>query len=158
MSYFKNPYDKNTEKQKWQRFYYYNNKYVVDDICELIGVVENGKSVHIKEFRKKNKPRKKKEKQTLDIRTYEELNKTVIDKDYPQPDKNGIINEDNKYIYYKDKVWSKLRDRYLNPQWNDSKGQFYVALSYRVENKENNVKYVDKNGFSYIVEKYYITK
>lgn len=62
MSYFKNPYDKNTEKQKWQRFYYYNNKYVVDDICELIGVVENGKSVHIKEFRKKNKPRRKKGK------------------------------------------------------------------------------------------------
>ena len=157
MSNFINPYNKKTETQKWQRFYYYSRTYYVEDIQELLAICEEGKYTHIAEFRKKNKPRKKKENKTLDIRTYEQLNKTVIDKDYPTPDKNGILKQDDRYIFYKDKVWSKLRDKYLNQQWNSSKKQYYVALSYRVENKDNK-KYVDKNGFSYDIVKYYITK
>lgn len=157
MSNFINPYNRNTDKNKWNRFYYYNKTYYVEDIQELLAICEEGKSNHIAQFRKKNKPRKKKENKTLDIRTYEQLNKTIIDKDYPTPDKKGILKQDDRYIFYVDKVWSKLRDRYLNPQWNEGKGQFYVALSYKVENKDNK-KYVDKNGNSYNIVKYYITK
>jgi hypothetical protein len=40
--------------------------------------------------------------------------KTYVDLEYPTYDKEGIISIDNYYVYYKDKVWSKNFDKYIN--------------------------------------------
>ena len=38
---------------------------------------------------------------------------TYKDLPYPTYDKEGIIKEDDNYVYYKDKIWSKTYDKYL---------------------------------------------
>ena len=82
-------------------------------------------------YKKNRKPREEKEK------TIEELNVTIynFDMDY---DKDGILNENKTYVFYKDKVYSKERFKYLNIIKSKKYGN-YIRLN---SGEYNNYKYV----------------
>tara|TARA_R100000654_G_scaffold17460_3_gene36556 strand:+ start:4739 stop:5119 length:381 start_codon:yes stop_codon:yes gene_type:complete len=44
-------------------------------------------------------------------------------------DKEGIIDEDDKYVYYKDKVWSKMFQGYMKTYYEKRKDRYYVRLT-----------------------------
>lgn len=74
---------------------------------------------------------------------------------YETSDPNGIIKTNDRYIFYKDKVWSKSQDRYLKPI-TDSKGRYVLIYNcnYRYVNKKCININPDKSTRVY--EKYYI--
>jgi hypothetical protein len=129
-----NPYILSTEKQKYYRFNYYSK------ICktelsydEIIVMCENpNKNKRI--YPKNRKKATYKYKETF-IATY------------PTPCPNNIIDENDKYIFYKDKVWTKLRDKYLVIHSSKKDGH-YCRLNYWNEElkKYEGVKYLIPNN------------
>ena len=75
----------------------------------------NEKSLYLKEYYKLSKERKKNKyiksgDYTKDkIEESKKINEDVLN----TYDKDNILKEDEDYIYYKDKIWSKSRDHYL---------------------------------------------
>jgi len=110
---FNNPYMSGT--QQYNTYRYFCKAYPNKSYEEIKYIVDNWSYKTKRHYTKHNKSFDN----TNGKPTYKEL-------EYPTYDPNGIIKSDIRYVYYKDKVWSKGQDRYLKPI-NDSKGT-YVLL------------------------------
>tara|TARA_R110000824_G_scaffold256631_4_gene445636 strand:- start:1465 stop:1845 length:381 start_codon:yes stop_codon:yes gene_type:complete len=48
-------------------------------------------------------------------------------------DEEGIIDEDDKYVFYKDKVWSKMFQGYMRIYYEKRKKRYYVKIFDRID-------------------------
>ena len=110
---YNNPYPSKT--QQYSTYRYLSKRYPDKSNEEIKDIVDNWNYKYKRHYTKCNK-------------TLDNTNGKIAYKDleYPTHDPNGIIKSDERYVYYKDKVWSKGQDRYLKPI-KDSKGM-YVLL------------------------------
>ena len=136
-----------TEKRKYHTFRYFTLRFPNMSKEEKIKISENEsrykKYSHIKDPITQNK-------RLITIRR--NYGNNYI---YETSDPNGIIKTNDRYIFYKDKVWSKSQDRYLKPITN-SKGHYVLIYNcnYRYVNRKCININPDKSTRMY--EKYYI--
>ncbi len=119
-----NPY----KKDKYERSRYFRYRYAMnvhklnhDDCIKYANTDCNMERKKIAGTYDNGKPRKSKY-----IPNHKIHYESVIDPNYPVPDKNNILSETKAYIFYKDKVWSKCRDHYLRIQ--NTKTTKYVMI------------------------------
>lgn len=127
---YNNPYSPKTDRQSYARYYYaFTKKLLCHEDCIKYATSQSFR-YKITEYKKNRKQRQQK-KEPVD------LNKVVynFDLDY---DKEGILNEDKYYIFYKDKVYSKERFKYLNIIESTKYGN-YIRLN---SGDYNNYKYI----------------
>lgn len=142
---YDNPYlsspNNKLERQKYYTFRHFTKKYPNKlSRDEIIKICENRDYERYEIYRNEEVVRKRLATMNKNIR----MNQTeTFDHSYPEADKEGILEENKRYILYKDKVWSKGQDRYLKPITN-SKG-IYCLLYTRLSDNERRY------------EKYYIT-
>ena len=121
---YNNPYDSRKQRQEYARYYYaFTKKLLYHEDCIKYATCQSFR-YKITEYKKNRKQRQ----QTQPKPNLVDLNKVVynfIDDDY---DKEGIINEDKYYIFYKNKVYSKERFKYLSVMKNNKEGN-YVLLN-----------------------------
>ncbi len=130
---YDNPYNSRDNKKEYARYYYaFTKKLLSHDDC-LRYVHNPCFRYSVCNYKKNRKQREPKEK------TIEDLNVVVynFDLDY---DKDGIISEDKYYVFYKDKVYSKERFKYLNVIKSTKYGD-YIRLN---SGEYNNYKYIVK--------------
>jgi hypothetical protein len=133
---YDNPYNSKDYKTEYARYYYaFTKKLLSHDDC-LRYVNDSNFRRNICNYKKNRKQREQREQKE---KTIEELNVTVynFDLDY---DKDGIISEDKTYVFYKDKVYSKERFKYLNVIKSNKYGD-YIRLN---SGTYNNYKYIVK--------------
>jgi len=122
---YNNPYDSKKQRQEYGRYYYaFTKKLLYHEDCIKYATSESFR-YKIAEYKKNRKQRQKRQPTQPNL---VDLNKVVynfIDDDY---DKEGIINEDKYYIFYKNKVYSKERFKYLSVMKNNKEGN-YVLLN-----------------------------
>lgn len=128
---YDNPYISGT--QQYNTYRYFCKKYPEKSYEEIKNIVDNWSYKHKCHYSKYPKCNNN----TSGKPTYKEL-------EYPTYDQDGIIEIDERYVYYVDKVWSKGQDRYLKPM-NSSKGQYLLLYN---KDTNDNRKY----------RKYYINK
>jgi hypothetical protein len=131
---YDNPFDSRDNRTEYYRYYYaFKKKLLSHDDCLRYVYNENFRYsvTNYKKNRKEREQREQKEK------TIEDLNVVVynFDMDY---DKDGIIREDKTYVFYKDKIYSKERFKYLNVIKSKKYGD-YIRLN---SGTYNNYKYV----------------
>jgi len=120
--YIMNPYSTSTsiEKKKYYKFYYYCKickiELTYDEIIERCENLKPNDRMY---------PEKRKGKSGEKI----SYKKVGFYTHYPTPCPNNIIDENDKYIFYKDKVWTKLRDKYLVIHKSKQDGN-YCRLNY----------------------------
>jgi hypothetical protein len=128
---YNNPYDSKKQRQEYARYYYaFTKKLLYHEDCIKYATSQSFR-FKIAKYKKNRKPRQPTQLKQVD------LNKVVynFDLDY---DKEGIINEDKYYIFYKNKVYSKERFKYLNIIKSAKYGD-YIRLN---SGTYNNYKYV----------------
>lgn len=130
---YNNPYHSKKQKTEYARYYHaFTKKLLCHEDCIMYATSQafRYKSTEYKQNRKQRQ-----EKENVN------LNKVVynFDNDY---DKEGIINTDKYYIYYKDKVYSKERFKYLSVMKNNKEGR-YVLLN---AGTYHNYKYILTGG------------
>ena len=112
---YDNPYISGT--QQYNTYRYFCKKFPDKSYEEIKNIVDNWSykyKCHYSKYPKCNN-------NTSGKPTYKEL-------EYPTYDQDGIIKSDNRYVYYKDKVWSKGQDKYLMPK-TDSQGTHVLLWS-----------------------------
>lgn len=127
---YNNPYDSKKQKTEYSRYYYaFTKKLLYHEDCIKYATSESFR-YKIAKYKPNRKPRPPNPKPV-------NLNKVVynFDIDY---DKEGIINEDKYYIFYKNKVYSKERFKYLNIIKSQKYGD-YIKLN---SGDYDNYKYV----------------
>ena len=100
---YTNPYSSKLERYKYDGYYYaIKVKNLNHDRAIEYAELSNkfGRKKYLNEMPSTRKPN------NIKHLTYQDL-------PYPTYSKEGIINEDDYYIYYKDKIWSKSYDKYL---------------------------------------------
>jgi len=118
MKYYNNPYSTITEKRKYHYYYYaYTKKSLCEEDC-----LKYAESI---KFRIQSKKYATRETRAAlikdDTPIYLECND--IDNSY---DQEGIIDENKWYVFYKDKVYSKERYKYLNIHRTKKYGNYVV--------------------------------
>lgn len=127
---YNNPYDSKKQKTEYSRYYYaFTKKLLYHEDCIKYATSQSFR-YKIAKYKPNRKPRPPNPKPV-------NLNKVVynFDIDY---DKEGIINEDKYYIFYKNKVYSKERFKYLNIIKSQKYGD-YIKLN---SGDYDNYKYV----------------
>tara|TARA_B100000424_G_C22923802_1_gene491460 strand:+ start:642 stop:1049 length:408 start_codon:yes stop_codon:yes gene_type:complete len=125
---YNNPYSVKTDRSSYARYYYaFTKKLLCHEDC-IKYATSQAFRYKITEYKKNRKQRQPKPV---------DLNKVVynFDLDY---DKDGILKQDKYYIFYKDKVYSKERFKYLNIIKSAKYGD-YIRLN---SGTYNNYKYV----------------
>ena len=126
-----NPYHSAYQRQEYHRYYYYTHrsskKYTEDELTKLCENPNN----NTKYYPPNSRPKKYKQNKG-------------ISPSYPTPDKEGQLKENDQYIFYRDKVWSKLRDKYLKVHCPKKQGKYC------------HLNIFDKEKNTYIGEKYFI--
>lgn len=129
---YNNPYDSKKQKTEYSRYYYaFTKKLLYHEDCIKYATSESFryKIAKYKKNRKQRQPNPKPKPVNLNKVVYN------FDIDY---DKEGIINEDKYYIFYKNKVYSKERFKYLNIIKSQKYGD-YIKLN---SGDYDNYKYV----------------
>lgn len=115
---YNNPYSVKTDRPSYARYYYaFTKKLLCHEDCIKYATSESFR-IKITKYKQNRKPRQEKKVEPNEV-VYN------FDNDY---DKEGIINTDKYYIFYKDKVYSKDRFKYLNILKNNKEGN-YVLLN-----------------------------
>ncbi len=130
---YNNPYNVKNNRQAYARYYYaFTKKLLCHEDCIKYATSECFR-IKITDY-KKNRKQRQKQKENFDPN---DPNKTYynFENDY---DKDGIINTDKYYIFYKDKVYSKERFKYLNIIKSTKYGN-YIRLN---SGTYNNYKYI----------------
>lgn len=106
-----NPYKSDKNRTKYFRYRYVQYKYNLkhEDCIKYAEANNQFERKKILGDLKHLRPNRKPQTNNMVI-SY----KPVIDPNYVSYDKNNIINENKFYIFYKDKVWSKSVDKYIN--------------------------------------------
>ena len=100
---YNNPFSSKTQRYKYEGYYY----------ATKIKNLDHDRAIEYAELNNKFS-RKKYLNQMPSTRKPNNIKHlTYKDLEYPKHDENGIIREDQYYIYYKDKIWSKSYDKYL---------------------------------------------
>jgi len=129
---YDNPFDSKDNRTEYYRYYYaFTKKLLSHDDCLRYVYNENFR-YSVTNYKKNRKQREQKEK------TMEDLNVSVCNFDILDYDKDGIISEDKTYVFYKDKIYSKERFKYLNIIKSKKYGD-YIRLN---SGTYNNYKYV----------------
>lgn len=129
---YNNPFNSRDNKTEYYRYYYaFTKKLLSHDDCLRYVYNENFRYsvTNYKKNRKQREQREQKDKVDPNVVVYN------FDMDY---DKEGIIREDKTYVFYKDKVYSKERFKYLNIIKSKKFGD-YIRLN---SGEYNNYKYV----------------
>jgi len=127
---YNNPYSVKTDRPSYSRYYYaFTKKLLCHEDCIKYATSECFR-IKITEYKKNRKQRQEKNFDPNDP------NKTYynFDNDY---DKEGILKQDKYYIFYKNKVYSKERFRYMNIHKSKKYGDYIVLNS----GTYNNYKY-----------------
>ena len=127
---YNNPYSIKTDRPSYARYYYaFTKKLLCHEDCIKYATSETFR-IKITEYKKNRKQRQEKKFDPNDP------NKTYynFDNDY---DKEGILKQDKYYIFYKNKVYSKERFRYINIHKSKKYGDYIVLNS----GTYNNYKY-----------------
>lgn len=126
MKYYNNPYSTITEKRKYHYYYYaYTKKGFCEEDC-----LKYAESIKFRIQSKKYATRETRAALIIDdTPIYHECN----DED-DRYDKEGIIDENKWYVFYKHKVYSKERYKYLNIHRTKKYGN-YVVLNCADYNK-----------------------
>jgi hypothetical protein len=129
---YDNPFNSRDNRTEYYRYYYaFTKKLLSHDDC-LRYVYNSCFRYSVTNYKKNRKEREQKEK------TMEDLNVSVCNFDILDYDKDGIISEDKTYVFYKDKIYSKERFKYLNIIKSKKYGN-YIRLN---SGTYNNYKYV----------------
>lgn len=129
---YNNPYNSKKQKTEYARYYYaFTKKLLYHEDCIKYATSQSFryKIAKYKKNRKQRQPNPKPKPVNLNKVVYN------FDIDY---DKEGIINEDKYYIFYKNKVYSKERFKYLNIIKSQKYGD-YIKLN---SGDYDNYKYV----------------
>jgi hypothetical protein len=128
---YDNPFDSRDNRTEYYRYYYaFKKKLLSHDDCLRYVYNENFR-YSVTNYKKNRKQREQSIKDKVDpnVVVYN------FDLDF---DKDGIIREDKTYVFYKDKVFSKERFKYLNVIKSKKYGD-YIRLN---SGTYNNYKYV----------------
>jgi len=128
---YDNPFDSRDNRTEYYRYYYaFKKKLLSHDDCLRYVYNENFR-YSVTNYKKNRKQREQSIKDKVDpnVVVYN------FDLDF---DKDGIIREDKTYVFYKDKVFSKERFKYLNVIKSKKYGN-YIRLN---SGTYNNYKYV----------------
>ena len=130
LRYYDNPYSSTKETKKYQLYYYaYTKKLLNVEDC-----ITYSEDINFRNKSKKYKENRKSRANLIkdDKPIYHECND--LDNSYNQ---EGIIDKDKWYVYYKDKVYSKERYKYLNIHKTKKYGNYCILNS----GEYNNYKY-----------------
>lgn len=131
---YNNPFDSKDNRKEYYRYYYaFTKKLLSHDDCLRYVYNENFR-YSVTNYKKNRKQRE----QSIKEKTMEDLNVSVCNFDILDFDKEGIISEDKTYVFYKDKIYSKERFKYLNIIKSKKYGN-YIRLN---SGTYNNYKYV----------------
>ena len=128
---YNNPYHSRKQKTEYARYYHaFTKKLLCHEHC-IKYATSKAFRIKITEYKKNRKQRQQEKKFDPN-----DLNKTYynFDNDY---DKEGILKQDKYYIFYKNKVYSKERFRYMNIHKSKKYGDYIVLNS----GTYNNYKY-----------------
>ena len=130
LRYYNNPYSSIKEKVKYQYYYYAYTK-------KLLNAQDCIKYCECDKFRNESKKYRENRKSRANLiiddkPIYHECND--LDNSYNQ---EGIIDKDKWYVYYKDKVYSRERYKYLHIHKTKKYGNYCVLNS----GDYNNYKY-----------------
>ncbi len=140
---YNNPYlsseNNKEERQKYFTFRHFTKKYPNTlSREEIIKLCENRDYKRYEIYRNEDVVRKR--LATMNKNLVVKREKGEIGFYYPVSDKEGILEENKRYILYKDKVWSKGQDRYLKPITN-SKGIYCLLYTSPADEERRYEKY-----------------